>query len=361
MTDSIVQILRPDGKLADGIKAPQIGDRDLLKLYRTMLFTRRLDQRMITLQRQGRIGFYIGSIGEEAAVVGSAFALRANEWIIPAYRELGAALLRGFPIHDFCCQLFGNREDPIQGRQMPNHFAAAELYYGSVSSPVGTQIPQATGVAWAAKILGKKEAVLVYFGDGATSQGDFHVGLNFAATFKVPAVFFCRNNQWAISVPLAKQTASKNLAIKGLAYGIDGVRVDGNDLLGVYSVTRKAVEKARRGDGPTLIEAVTYRMSGHSTSDDPRAYRDAQEVDKWEPRDPLRRLKNYLINTKRWSEKEDQRLEKEIQNQILDNIRQAEAVGSPDVDSLFQDVFDQQPWHLTEQQQELENAITVER
>ena len=361
MSDSIVQILRPDGKLAEGVNPPQISDGDLLRLYRTMLLTRRLDERMITLQRQGRIGFYIGSIGEEATVLGSAFALRANEWIIPSYRELGAALLRGFPIHDFCCQLFGNREDPIQGRQMPNHFAASEFYYGSVSSPVGTQIPQATGMAWAAKILGKKEAVLVYFGDGATSQGDFHVGLNFAATFKVPAVFLCRNNQWAISVPLSRQTASKNLAIKGLAYGVEGVRVDGNDLLAVYSVTRKAVEKARRGGGPTLIEAVTYRLSGHSTSDDPRAYRDAEELDKWEPRDPLLRLKIYLINTKRWSDGEDRRLETEIKNQILNSVRQAEAVAAPDIDSLFGDVLDQKPWHLTEQQQELENAVALER
>ena len=262
MSKSIVQILRPDGTLREGANLPSISPSQQVELYGTMLLNRRVDERMVKLQRQGRIGFYIGSTGEEATTIGSAFALEKNDWIIPCYRELGAALLRGYSLYELFCQLFGNAQDAAKGHQMPNHYAAPELRFGSISSPVGTQIPQATGIAMAAKISGRKEAVLVYFGDGATSQGDFHVGLNFAAVYQAPVVFMCRNNQWAISVPLCKQTASKNLAVKAVAYGIEGVRVDGNDIFGVISVTRQAVEKARGGRGSNRIRRpATPRLS----------------------------------------------------------------------------------------------------
>lgn len=356
MSDAIVQILKPDGTLVKGAKPPSVSSEDLLRLYRTMLLNRRVDERMVTLQRQGRIGFYIGSIGEEAAVVGSAFALKDSDWIVPCYRELGAALLRGYSVFDLCCQLFGNEADAVKGRQMPNHYALPQLRFGSISSPVGTQIPQATGMAWAAKISGKKDVVLCYFGDGATSEGDFHVGLNFAGVYKTPVVFLCRNNQWAISVPFSTQTASKDVAVKAQAYGLEGARVDGNDILAVIDVTRQAAERARLGQGATLVEAVTYRLSGHSTSDDPRAYRDDAEVSAWEAKDPLKRFRSYLRAQGLLDDAGHERMDEEIKAGVADSLRKAEAIGPPPLESLFEDVFDEVPWHLKEQAEELERA-----
>lgn len=350
MRNETLTILEPDGKIAKGQKAPSLNKNQLLETYRLMLLSRRVDERMTMLQRQGRIGFYIGSIGEEAAILGSAMALKEEDWVIPCYRELGAALLRKFPLYDFFCQLFGNAEDSNLGRQMPNHYSFRPGHLTSISSPVGSQIPQAAGMGMAAKIRGTKEVFLVYFGDGATSQGDFHVGANFAGVFKAPVVFLCRNNQWAISVPRERQTAAESYAIKAAAYGFPGLRVDGNDPLAVYSVTRQAVDRARQGKGPTLIEAVTYRQGAHSTSDDPRAYRDSSEVEEWKKKDPLRRMKLYLASKKYWSEQKDAKLEEEIKAQIQEALKAAEKVGPPPVETLFEGVFDRIPWHLKEQQ-----------
>ncbi len=321
-----------------------------------MLLNRRFDERMITLQRQGRIGFFIGSAGEEAAIIGSAFALEQTDWIVPCYRELGAALVRGYPLFELICQFFGNSRDFNKGRQMPNHYGNASIRFASVSSPVGTQIPQATGLSLAVKIRGGPEVVIVYFGDGATSQGDFHVGMNFAGVFRTPTIFFCRNNQWAISTPWQCQTAAENITVKAQAYGIEGIQVDGNDLFGVYETTRLAAEKARRGDGPTLIEAVTYRLGGHSTSDDPKAYREERLVEEWKRQDPLVRVRTYLIAQGYWTEADDQAAEDQIKSDIQENLRRAERVELPPVDSLFEDVFDVLPWHLREQQNELQSV-----
>ena len=352
----MLQILDAEGVVQDGAELPALGSERLVELYRLMVLNRRIDERMITLHRQGRIGFYVASIGEEAAIIGSAAALQSSDWIFPCYRELGAALLRGFSIQDLCRQLFATSEDATKGRQMPNHYALPELCYSSVSSPVGTQIPHATGVAIAAKITGNPDVALAYFGDGATSTGDFHAAANLAGVMKAPMVFFCRNNQWAISVPVAKQTAAESLSSKAAAYGFDGVRVDGNDFLAVYRETLNAAERARSGEGPTLVEAVTYRMAGHSTSDDPRAYRPEEEVQAWEQRDPLKRLRAYLIREGVWSEKEEHKMEAETRERILVALRKAEAVGPPPLESLFSDVYDEMPWHLQEQWEGLQNS-----
>ena len=357
MATQFIQILDPEGGVKDESDLPDLDSQRLVQLYRLMVLNRRVDERMITLQRQGRIGFYVASIGEEAAIVGSAAALQDNDWIVPCYRELGAALLRGFTIYELCCQLFGTSEDATKGRQMPNHYALPQLRYASVSSPVGTQIPHATGLALGAQITGNRDAVLVYFGDGATSTGDFHAAANLAGTKKAPVVFLCRNNQWAISVPVEKQTAAESLAAKAHGYGFAGIRVDGNDLLAVYQETRAAIEKARDGGGPTLIEAFTYRMVGHSTSDDPRAYREEEQVQAWEKRDPLKRLRAYLIATHMWNEQQEQELEAETRERILTAVRKAEAAGPPPRESLFTDVYDETPWNLRDQQEELERSL----
>ena len=357
MSNLMLQVLSAEGIVQKGQSVPGLEPKEILELYRLMLLNRRIDERMIKLQRQGRIAFYVASIGEEASIIGSAAALEETDWIVPCYRELGAALLRGFTLQELCNQLFGNDQDTFKGRQMPNHYALPHLHYASVSSPVGTQIPHATGLALGAKLTGKKDIALVYFGDGSTSTGDFHAAANFAGSLNAPVIFLCRNNQWAISVPVDRQTANPSLASKAAAYGFEGVRVDGNDALAVYNATRDAAEHARQGHGPVFIEAYTYRLTGHSTSDDPRSYRDDKEVRLWEDRDPLKRLRLYLISEGHWNEKKDRALETEIKDAILSAIREAEAHGPPPIDTIFTDVFDDQPWNLREQQAELQRSL----
>jgi 2-oxoisovalerate dehydrogenase E1 component alpha subunit len=360
MSEKIVGIIDEKGKVCSGAVVPEIGRDDLIRLYRAMLLNRRVDERMLMLQRQGRISFYVGAAGEEGAIIGSAFAMQDQEWLIPCYREAGAAFLRGYSLRDFTNQLFGNCEDKIKGRQMPCHWASRELRLASVSSPVGSQIPHANGFGLAAKFLGRKEAALVYFGDGATSEGDFHVACNMAGVFKAPVVFFCRNNQWAISVPAEVQTASETFAMKARAYGIEEVQVDGNDVLAVYQVTAQAAEKARKGDGPTLIEAVTYRQGAHTTSDDPRAYRSDDEVEVWKGKDPVERFRKFLVDQGHWSADQDAKLEEELNEEIHTAVREAETLGPPDIETVFEDVFEEMPWHLREQLEELYKTLDSE-
>lgn len=352
----ILQVLTPEGEIVKGQRAPDLDPADLVELYRLMLFNRRVDERMTRLQRQGRIGFYVGSIGEEASIIASTFALEKTDWVVPCYREAGAAFVKGFSFYDFCCQLFGNIDDKVKGRQMPNHYCSPELRFTSISSPVGTQIPHATGLGLGARLSGSSDVVLVFFGDGATSTGDFHVACNFAGVMKTPTIFLCRNNQWAISVPVQQQTASETLAVKAAAYGFPGVRVDGNDVFAVYQVTQEAVARARGGDGPTLIEAITYRLGPHSTSDDPRAYRDESEVEEWTLKDPIRRFRTYLLAREYWSEKEDQLLEERIVDEIQSTLNKVEHLPPPPVESMFEDVFESQPWHLREQLETLKES-----
>jgi 2-oxoisovalerate dehydrogenase E1 component alpha subunit len=345
----MIQMVDPEGTIVPDADPSGLEAKDLRRLYRVMVLNRQLDERMFTLHRQGRIGFYVGSTGEEAAIIGSAFALSEDDWVVPCYREIGAALLRGYSLEDFICQILGNNRDPIKGRQMPCHWGSSQLRLLSVSSTVGSQLPPAVGLAHAAKICGKKDVVLTYFGDGATSEGDFHVALNFAGVYKIPVIFLCRNNQWAISVPLAKQTASENIAVKADAYGLEGVQVDGNDVLAMYSVTARAAKKAREGGGATLIEALTYRLGAHTTSDDPRAYRDDGEVKEWEKRDPIKRFRSFLLRGGYMTEEEDQELETEMRTQIQTTLKQVEKIGPPPIETMIEDVFETVPWHLQEQ------------
>ena len=339
-----------------GAKLPETSEEFLLRLYRLMLFNRRLDERMIKLQRQGRIGFFVGSIGEEAAIIGSAMALQSQDWVVPCYREAGAAFVKGYPLYEYLCQVFGNSEDKMKGRQMPCHWGSPELRLTTVSSPVGSQIPHAVGLAMAARIQGKPEVALTYFGDGATSTGDFHASCNFAAVFKAPVIFLCRNNQYAISVPFSRQTATDGIAVKATAYGIRGICVDGNDALAVYGATLEAAAIARRGEGPTLIEARTYRQGAHTTSDDPRAYRSDEEVEEWVRKDPISRFRIYLTERGLWTQKKDEELEGEIRDEIQADLDRTETLSGPPIESLFEDVFDTVPWHLREQRDSLLQA-----
>jgi 2-oxoisovalerate dehydrogenase E1 component alpha subunit len=346
--DDLRRVLDDDGKPLPGAKVPSIPDATLTRIFDVMTLTRVIDDRMMRLQRQGRLGFYMKSIGEEASHFAAA-PLRATDWIFPSYREQGAWFWRGYTIQQFIDQLFGNEDDPIKGRQMPVHHSANWINMVSISSPVGTQIPQAVGAAYGAKVMGKDDVAMVFFGEGTSSTGEFHVGMNFAGVWKAPCVFVCRNNGWAISVPSAIQTAAKTFASKAVGYGFPGIRVDGNDLLAVWQVASEAIDRARAGDGPTLIEALTYRVQGHSSSDDPSVYRDPKEPEVWEKKDPLNRLRNYLRHRGLWDDKWGAELAESYNQQITDALAAADRKHAPPVDSLFDDVFEEQPWHLREQ------------
>jgi 2-oxoisovalerate dehydrogenase E1 component alpha subunit len=350
--DAIVSVLRDDGTL-DPVHDPGLTDDEVKFLYRHLVQTRQLDERFVALQRQGRIGFHVGSLGEEAAILGSAFAMRKQDWLFPCYREFGAALMRGLSLQKLCDNMFGNVNDTVKGRQMPCHYTCKAVGWASISSPVGTQITHAVGAAWAAKIRREDTAALTYFGDGATSSSDFHSGLNFAGVFRLPVVFLCRNNGWAISVPVERQSATRTFAEKAVAYGIPGVRVDGNDLFAVVSVTRRAVERGVRGEGPTLIEAITYRMGGHSTSDDPNRYRENEAVQAWAARDPLERVRSYLEKRGAWSDADDKALRSDIDARFREAVAIAEKTPPPPLESMFDDVYAKVPWHLAEERAEL--------
>jgi pyruvate dehydrogenase E1 component alpha subunit/2-oxoisovalerate dehydrogenase E1 component alpha subunit len=328
---------------------PDVPAEDLLRLLRHMRMMRVLDQRMLSLQRQGRIGFYGTAAGQEAAVTGSAYALRPTDWVFPALREMGVSLWRGTTFTEIVCQLIGNSGDVLIGRQMPCHFSDRKVLSVAWSSVIATQLPHAMGAAWAARLRGDDTVMMGYLGDGATSTGDFHAAANFAGVLRAPVVFFIQNNQWAISVPLARQTASESLAIKAQSYGFPGVRVDGNDILAVIAVTREAVARARRGEGPTLIEAVTFRMGGHSSSDDPTRYRETGLVEEWQRRDPVVRFTAYLTGLGLLNEGDAERWDVEADQAIATAVKEAEALPPPPIETMFTDVYAKMPRHLEEQ------------
>ncbi|MGE5189592.1 MAG: pyruvate dehydrogenase (acetyl-transferring) E1 component subunit alpha [Gemmatimonadota bacterium] len=344
----LVVALREDLSVDPAID-PALSADDLLYLFRKMLLLRAFDEKAIALQRAGRIGFFVPSFGQEAAEAGSAFALRDGDWIFPSYRDQGVALVRGCPLEALVGQLFGNASDPTRGRQMPNHWCDRKVPIVSVSSPVATQLPHAVGAAYAARLRREEIAVIAYFGDGGSSTGEFHAAMNFAGVFGTPTVFFCSNNQYAISVPFSRQTASASVAGKAAGYGFAGVLVDGNDLLAVHRVTRDALEKARAGGGPTLVEAVTYRMGPHSTSDDPTRYRRPEEVAAWERKDPLRRLAGHLERAGLADAAAVGRMAAEARDEVARAVRACEAAPPVATESLVEDVYAEMPWHLAEQ------------
>jgi pyruvate dehydrogenase E1 component alpha subunit/2-oxoisovalerate dehydrogenase E1 component alpha subunit len=308
---------------------------------------------VIALHRQGRLGIYGSSEGEEAIAVAAAMALQAPDWIFPDYRVPGAQFVRGVPMREFLAQLFGTGEDLSKGRQLPTHHGSRKLHIASIASPVGNGTPHAVGFAWAAKLRKGPEVVLNFFGDGATSEEGFHSGMNIAGVHKLPVVFVCRNNQYAISVPLSLQTASETIAIKAKAYGFDGIRVDGSDALAIHSAVSEAVDKARNGGGPTLVEGVSYRQGAHSTSDDDTQYRDRSEAEQWKKRDPIVRLRRYLESRKLWNRKKEGALREEVEKEVLGAIEEAEGAPAPALDTMFEDVYRDVPWHLREQREEL--------
>jgi len=332
-------------------------DRDIVDAYRLMVLARATDERCLMLQRQGRIGFYAPLMGQEAAQVGASRALRPEDWIFPAYRELAVALARGVSLRAVFDQLLGNADDKIKGRQMPNHFGFRDANFVVASSPIGTQITQAVGAAMAAQRRKDPIVTIAFFGDGATSSNDFHAGLNFAGVYHCPTIFFCQNNQWAISLPRERQTKSATLAEKAAAYGLPGVQIDGNDVHAVYSAVREARDRAVSGGGATLIEAEVYRFGPHSTSDDPKRYRSDSQLSAAKERDPIGRLKGELIAAKRWTEDEDARLWEDVRRTVTETFEAAEKAKPLDPRTVFEDVFAQMSPRLAEERAEFDLEV----
>lgn len=346
----LFRLVNEDG----GADAGDVGwvDRALARrLFDGMLTIRVTDARMMALQRQGRIGFYGEAIGQEAAVVGSAAASAPDDWIIPALREAGVGLFRGMSLDSYIAQIFGNSADVTKGRQMPCHPCDRPHHYVVMSSCVASQIPHAVGVAMAMKIAGDRgRCAFGYMGDGATSEGDFHVALNFAGVMHTPAVLICQNNQWAISTPGTIQTAADTIALKAIGYGVPAFRVDGNDVLAVYEACRLAAERARAGGGPTFLELLTYRVGAHSSSDDPSRYRDERVTEVWRTqRDPLRRMKVFLERRGWLAAGEAEALEAATEARVRAAIAEQEQIGPPPLDSIIEDVFEAPTWLLREQ------------
>jgi pyruvate dehydrogenase E1 component alpha subunit/2-oxoisovalerate dehydrogenase E1 component alpha subunit len=341
-------VLRDDGS-ADPKVDPKVPTERLLLGYRHMRRLRMLDARMILLQRQGRIGFYGACTGQEAVPIATGLVTRPDDWVFPALREQSVMLVRGFSLRDFVAQVFGNSADILKGRQMPSHPSGKQVNHVSWSSCIGPQIPQAVGAAWAMR-REKKDAIAFGFcGDGATSQPDFHAAMTFASTWQVPVVLVCQNNHWSISVPTARQTASKTIAVKGRAYGIPSVRVDGNDILAVLAVLGQAADRARRGEGPTFVEALTYRIGAHSTSDDPTRYRTDAEVESWKKKDPVDRLAKHLRHLGAIDDASEAALEAELGAEIAAVVKSVEELPPPPRTSLFDDVYAEPTWNLEEQ------------
>ena len=353
----MLQILQPDGTVHPDAEEPDITRDTAEKMLEVMQFIRILDERMVAAQRQGRISFYLASTGEEAAAVASAAALTNDDMIMSQYREQGALAWRGYKTEQFMNQMFSNEKDPNKGRQMPIHYGDKALNFMTISSPLGTQIPQASGYAYGQKMAGKKALTICYFGEGAASEGDFHAGLNMAAVLRCPVIFFCRNNGYAISTPAEEQFAGDGIASRGIGYGVKTIRVDGNDPLAVYAATRQAKEIALKEACPVLIEAMTYRLAAHSTSDDPSGYRSKDEEEKWRQKDPVLRLSEWL-ESKGWFDAEAVEKRKTVTREsVLAALKEAEKVPVNPIDDIVTDVYDHVPRHLNDQLQALKQHI----
>jgi len=356
------RILDQDGAIVDKSKdPPPVDDAELTKMYTDMLTVSIMDLIMFDAQRQGKLSFYMVSAGEEGIAVGSVSALNPKDPIFAQYRETGIFQYRGFTLADFMNQLFANRLDPGHGRNMPVHYGSAKLHIHSISSPLATQIPQASGAAYAVKMqnarnpLDEPRCVACYFGEGAASEGDFHAALNIAATRSCPVIFICRNNGYAISTPTLEQYRGDGIASRGLGYGIDTIRVDGNDILAVREVTRKAREMCLADGGkPILIEAMSYRVSHHSTSDDSFAYRAKVEVEDWKRRDnPITRLRKWMEGKGLWNDDKEKEARSRIRREVLDAFKAADREKKPALRNMIGGVYE----HLTEEQEAQTEAI----
>jgi len=354
------RVMDQQGVIADDALDPKFDQAATTKMYKAMVSTNVMDSIMYDIQRQGRVSFYMTSFGEEATHIGSASALSIEDTVFGQYREVGVLLWRGFSMDDIMNQCCANQYDYGKGRQMPVHYGSKRHNFQTISSPLATQLPQAVGASYMQKINKTGACTIVYFGEGAASEGDFHAAMNFAATLQTPTIFFCRNNKWAISTPAKEQYRGDGIAARGIAYGMATTRVDGNDIWAVYNATAQARKIATEQVAPVLIEAMTYRVGHHSTSDDSTRYRTAEEINFWkELNNPIIRLRNYMEKRGWWSEEQDKQFVQEARQQVRDSLGKAEKQLKPDLVHLFTDVYDTIPPHLLEQKQQLEKHLRL--
>ncbi|MFW3145335.1 MAG: pyruvate dehydrogenase (acetyl-transferring) E1 component subunit alpha [Thermoplasmatota archaeon] len=342
----LYQIIDKDGNLVG--EDPGLDDETLKNMYWWMLYGRMADDKAIKLQRQGRLGTYAPGTGQEAAQVGGALAMGAEDWLFPSFRELPAYMIKELPFEYNLLYFMGD----VRGNRVPEGTKSFPIFV-----PVSTQLPIAAGFAWAKKVNNEKSAVLCFLGDGGTSEGDFHEGMNFAGVFQAPVVYLVQNNQWAISVSRKRQTASRTIAQKGEAYGFPGVYVDGNDILAVYMATKKALDNAREGGGPTFIEAFTYRRLMHTTADDPTRYRTEEEQREWEDKDPLKRFRIFLEGKGLWTEEWEKRLVEKAKGLIKESVKYAESLPDLEPEDLFKYMFGEMPPNLLEQLEYLKKSM----
>ncbi|MDA2936454.1 pyruvate dehydrogenase (acetyl-transferring) E1 component subunit alpha [Patescibacteria group bacterium AH-259-L05] len=334
----MVQFLNQEGRASKDI--PKISSDVIKRMYELMVLARTFDDIALKLQREGRILTYASLLGQEAAQIGSALAFSKSDWLVPYYRDNGVFITAGYPLDLLYLYWTGD----VRGMKIPH-----DINILPISVPVGSQIPHATGISWAHALQGKKLATGVYFGDGATSKGDFHVGLNFAGVLNTPCIFICENNQWAISVPRSRQTKSETIAQKAQAYGIEGVLVDGNDVIAVYSTVMQAIEKAKKGGGPTLIECYTYRMESHTTADEWKRYRSGKEVDEWKAKDPIKRLEKYMETLDLWDNAYAEKVIESAQTQVNEAVKKFESYPPPQPHEMFEHIYEKRPPELEEQ------------
>jgi pyruvate dehydrogenase E1 component alpha subunit len=336
-----LQVLDENGKAHED---PQVADGDVRKMYETMALARALDDRLLKLQREGRCGTYASSLGQEAYQVASAMALEKSDWMFQYFRDLGAVLIQGLPPSMYVQYWMGDE----RSQNYPK-----TLNLAPIAVPVSTQIPHAVGAAFAMKLKKQKAAVMVYFGDGATSKGDFHESLNFAGVFKLPVVFVINNNQYAISVPRSRQSAAKTLAQKAIAYGFEGIQVDGNDVFGVHMACKDALKKAKEG-APSLIECYTYRMSDHTTADDSSRYRSQEELAEWRKRDPIERLRKYMEAKGLWTQSYQQRVDADVAKKVEQAVKAAESAAPPKPEEMFLSMYAKPTAALQEQMKDFQ-------
>jgi 2-oxoisovalerate dehydrogenase E1 component alpha subunit len=360
----LVRVLDDENR-AVGPWDPKLDPETLRRMLRVMALTRAFDDRMYRGQRQGKTSFYMKCTGEEATSVAAAFALAHDDMVFPSYRQQGILIARGYPLVEMINQIYSNRADKLKGRQLPVMYSARDFGFFSISGNLATQVPQAVGWAMASAIKGDTRIATSFIGEGSSAEGDFHSGLTFAAVYNAPVVFNVVNNQWAISSFSGFAGAERTtFAARAIGYGIAGLRVDGNDALAVYAATQWAANRARANMGPTLIEHFTYRAEGHSTSDDPNAYRSAQERTEWPLGDPIMRLKRHLIALGEWSVEQHEEMDRELVEQVKAATKEAEKSGvlghgmHHPFKTMFEDVFEELPWHLQEQ---AEQAIRERR
>lgn len=338
--DKKYSILDEKGQIVLQKDLPSFTDDELLYLYKTMLYSRIIDEKALSYQRQGRMLTYAPNIGQEATQIGSAYAMEKEDWLVPSFRELGALLIRGVPLEKIYLYWYGNEE----GSKLDT-----EKKVLPVSVPIASQLQHATGIGIANNIKKENNVVVTYVGDGGTSHGDFHEALNFAAVFNAPVVFIVQNNQYAISVPRHNQTVSKTIAQKSMAYGMPGILVDGNDIFAMYSATKEAIDRARKGEGPSLIEAYTYRLGAHTTSDDPTIYRDDEEVQKWKEKDPIKRFKKYLMSKNLISDHWEEETKRKLNEKVGGIFEEIEAMSHSSVEDIFKYHYETMPPQLEEQ------------